>query len=346
MKKTIYALMLLALLLLPVRSAFAWNNVMDGRVVVGQDFVLKSGDTIDGDLVVIGGQATIESGATVKGDLVLIGGSLKLDGQVTGNTVVIGGVNAMGAKSDISGDVVTVGGSLQRAEGAHIGGNIVTNMSPAISIPPITVPNNPPAVPVAPRISIPSSPLADVFGVLVQAVLIAVLGMALMLFVHPQLDRVAQTVTAQPFMAGTVGLLTALVAPILLLMLVLLAITIILAPITLPLALVLTLLLGLAWLFGVIAIGVEIGDRFTKAVHQTWAPVLSAGLGTFALMLLTGTLGYVPCIGWMAGVIVGLVGTGAVVITAFGSRSASRPGLIASSSAQAAASDTHVPPAS
>jgi hypothetical protein len=349
MKKLIYALMLLALLLLPARSAFAWNHTLDGRIIVGRNFLLKSGDTLDGDLVVIGGEATIENGATVNGDLVLIGGSLKLDGQVSGNAVVIGGTTDMGEKSQIGGDVVTVGGSLQRAEGAEIGGNIVTNLSPAANIPAITIPSNPanpPVVPEKPQTAIRSNPFAEIFGILAQAILIAILGMALILFVHPQLDRVAQTVTAQPFVSGTIGLLTAFLAPIILAVLAIFTFTIILAPITLPLALVLFILLGLAWLFGIISIGVELGDRFTKAIHQTWAPVLSAGLGTFSLALLVGALGYIPCIGWMAGAIIGLMGTGAVVMTAFGTRPASGLGMNASTRAPAAASDTIIPPTS
>jgi hypothetical protein len=48
MKKFVYILALLALLLLPVHTVFALNvtNPKDGRVVVGQNFTLKSGDTL------------------------------------------------------------------------------------------------------------------------------------------------------------------------------------------------------------------------------------------------------------------------------------------------------------
>lgn len=337
MKKLIYVLALLTLLLLPARSAYAWNKTLDGRVVVGQGFTLKAGETLDGDLVVIGGEVTIENTAVVKGDVVLIGGSLKLDGQVTGNTVVIGGVAAMGEKSQLGGDMVTVGGSLQRADGAEISGNVVTNLSPTISVP--AIPTNPPSVPKVPVFEISPSPFGQIFGILAQAILISVLAMTLMLFLHPQLDRVAQTIVSQPFMAGTIGILTAMFAPI---ALVILVVTLILIPV----ALAGVFLLVLAWLFGVIAIGIELGDRFTKAVHQSWAPVLSAGLGTFMLMIIVGTVNTVPCIGWLASLIVSLVGTGAVMMTLFGTRSAMGPGMNASPSAPITASDNIVPPTS
>ena len=337
MKKIIYILALLTLLLLPTRSAYAWNKTLDGKVVIGQGFTLKSGETLDGDLVVIGGEVSIENGATVKGDVVLIGGSLKLDGQVTGNAVVIGGVAAMSEKSQVGGDMVTVGGSLQRAEGAEIGGNVVTNLSPTLTIP--AIPTNPPSVPKVPVFEINSNPFGQIFGILAQAILISVLAMTLMLFLHPQLDRVAQTVVSQPFMAGTIGFLTAMFAPI---ALVILVVTLILIPV----ALAGVFLLVLAWLFGIIAIGIELGDRFTKAIHQSWAPVLSAGLGTFILMIIVGTVNTVPCIGWLASVIVGLVGTGAVMMTMFGTRSATGPGMNASTPAPIAASDNIIPPTS
>ena len=47
MRKIFYALILLMLLLVPVGSAYAQTNGhLDGRVVIGQDFTLKSGETL------------------------------------------------------------------------------------------------------------------------------------------------------------------------------------------------------------------------------------------------------------------------------------------------------------
>ena len=322
MKKIMYALMLLALLLLPVGSAYALTkNVLDGRVVIGQDFTLKSGETLEGDLVVIGGQATVESGTAVNGDIVIIGGSLKLDGKASGDAVVIGGLASLGENASLAGNMVTLGGSLQKAESAVIQGDVITNMpAPTIQIP---VPSGPttPQTPPTPRFDFTFNPIWRVANVFFQAVALAALAMLLTVFLHPQLDRVAQAIVGQPFMAGSLGLLTTFLAPI---TLVILIVTLILIPV----ALAAVILLVLAWLFGVIALGMEVGDRFTKAVHQTWAPVLSAGFGTFLLAIVVGALNLVPCIGWMAGVLVGLVGIGAVVMTMFGTRSVPRPAMV------------------
>jgi hypothetical protein len=76
----------------------------------------------------------------------------------------------------------------------------------------------------------------------------------------------------------------------------------------------------LAWLFGMIAIGTEVGERFTHAINQTWAPPLTAGTGTFLMMLVVGGIGMVPCIGWLATFLVALLGVGGVVLTMFGTQ--------------------------
>lgn len=339
MKKLIYALMLLMLLLLPARAVFAWDGgMLDGRVVIGQNFTLKSGDTLDGDLVVIGGEATIQSDAVVRGDVVVIGGSLNLDGQATGNAVVIGGVAALGAQADLAGDMVTLGGSLQRAEGAEIGGNIVNSVAP----PTIQFPNTPavvnPPTPPTPRFELNFNPFWKAVSVFFQALGLAALAMLLTVFLHPQLDRTAQTVVGQPFMAGSIGVLTIVAVAI---GAIILSITLILIPV----ALTAVFLLVLAWLFGVVALGMEVGDRFTQAIHQTWEPVLTAGAGTFLLAIVVGTVNLLPCIGWLAEVLVGLVGLGAAVMTVFGTRPAFQPAIAASSQPSGTGPDEPAPPA-
>ena len=339
MKKLVYILALLALFLLPVHTVFAQDeaNPKDGRVIVGQNFTLKSGDTLEGDLVVIGGEANIEQDATVNGDIVVIGGNLNLDGKGTGDAVVIGGLVSMSDKASLAGNVVTVGGSLQRTDGAVIGGNIVSNLPP----PNLQLPNVPntqkPPVPPAPKFDINFGPLGAAAGIFFQALGLAIMAMLLTIFLHPQLDRVAQAVLTQPFMAGSIGFLTIFLAPI---TLIILTVTLILIPV----ALAVTFLLGLALLFGVVAFGMEVGDRFTKAIHQTWEPVLSAGFGTFLLAIALGTVNLVPCIGWLAGVLVGLIGLGAAVVTMFGTRPVYHPAVMVTSENLGSGTGASIPP--
>jgi hypothetical protein len=132
---------------------------------------------------------------------------------------------------------------------------------------------------------------------------------------------VSHTIVSQPLVAGSFGLLTVFIAP---LALVILIVTILLIPV----ALMAALLLVLAWLFGLIAIGQEVGERFTKAINQTWAPVLTTGFGTFLLMLVGGSVALVPCVGWLAPFVIGLVGIGGVMMSWFASRQAKGPAMI------------------
>ena len=343
MKKLLYALPILILLLLPIAPAYAFTGNLDGRVVFGQSFTLTSGETLDGDLVVFGGEATIEENATVKGNVVIIGGSLVMDGSATGDAVVIGGLMTMGDKSSVAGDVTTIGGSLQRAAGAQVGGQIVTNIpSPNTQTP--TAPNVPTP---QPNINIGFNPILRAFGVLGTAIVFAMLAMLLTIFLHPQLDRVAQALVAEPIIAGGIGLITTFISPIaLVILVVILVLTLILIPIAVLVILLWAILIVLAWMFGIIAFGMEVGERFTKAINQTWAPVLSAGFGTFLLMFVVGAFGLIPCIGWIPEFLIGIVGIGAVVMTMFGSRPMHHPGMIASSPDPSAAGNPPIPPAS
>jgi hypothetical protein len=341
MKKFLYTFALLALLLLPVHQAFALNidAPKNGRVIIGQNFTLKSGDTLNGDLVVIGGEANIEQNAVVNGDIVIIGGSLNLDGKATGDAVVIGGLVSMGDSASLAGNVVTVGGSLQRAVGAVIGGNIVTNLPPPNLQLPILPNNQGPSVPTAPRFVVNLGPVGTAAGIFFQALGLAALAMLLTIFLHPQLDRVAQAVLTQPFMAGSIGFLTLILAPI---ALIILAITLIL----LPVALAALFLLILAFLFGVVAFGMEVGNRFANALHRTWEPVFTAGLGSFVLAIGLGTINLVPCIGFMTIVLVGLVGFGAAILTMFGTRPVYHPGVIVSTDNLGNGAGSPIPPVS
>ncbi|GAB4421764.1 MAG: hypothetical protein Kow002_10870 [Anaerolineales bacterium] len=312
---------ILALVLLPTQNVHA-SGLLDGRVVFGNNFTLKSGETLNGDLVVIGGSAVVEEQAIVKGDLVVIGGSLTLDGIVEGDSAIIGGSVVMGATAVIEGDLVTVGGALSKHPDARVEGDVVTNVpAPDIQIPnvpsPPGVPSppSPPGVPNPPQpnFSFNFNPVAQAMQVLFTAILMAALGMLATLFLQPQMERVSGVVTKQPIIAGSFGLLTIILSPF---VVTILAITLILAPV----ALLVIVGGALAWLFGVIALGFEVGERFTRAINQTWAPALTTGFGTFLLMLVSGGIGMVPCIGWLIPFLIAMLGLGSVVLTVFGTQ--------------------------
>ena len=327
-----YASVLLVVLLvfLPMQSAGAASGTFDGQVVFGQSFTLKSGETMSGDLLVFGGSATIEEGATVNGNTVVLGGNLTIDGEVTGDAAVFGGTMNLGATAHVSGNLSTVGSTLDRAEGSQVDGQIYNTATSWVGngnngnhpLPPVVTP----LVPVIPEIKFEFQPLLSVMNAFGQSLAIAVLAMLVMLFLAPHADRVAHAIVAQPLTAGGLGLLTVVVAPI---AIVLSAITVILIPV----ALILIIALIVAGAFGWIAIGYEVGQRFTKAIHQDWHPAFAAGLGTFALTLIAKALTGIPvlnCVGWLVPFLLGLAALGAVLMTRFGTQTVTAPSVTTS----------------
>jgi hypothetical protein len=320
MKKTfkIFTLIiLLTLLLMPVSPAYAQGpNPDGGQVLFGKNYTLESGDSFEGDLVVFGGNVTIEEDASLNGNLVVIGGTIQSSGETKGDVVVVGGQINLEEAAVVTGDVVTVGGQLQQAEGAEIAGEVIDNVAPDISLPPAQIPPTSPNVPVVPDIPSPNfnftfNPFAEVFWIFFWAVIVAAFSMLLSLFWQPQIERTGDLIVTQPVMTGAIGLLAIVVAAILFLT--------IIPPV----------LVGFAWLFGVVAMGSQVGERFSKAVNQVWSRVLTIGFGTFLLMLIGGAIGLIPCLGGLFLFLLGLLGIGGSIITWFGIRTPQIPAVSA-----------------
>ena len=335
-------LLLLTVFFLPAGTVYAQGpGPGNGRVSFGTNITVESGETFNGDLVLFGGNVTVEQDAELNGDLVVIGGNILSDGLLSGDVVVVGGQIKLEKESVVGGDVVLVGGQMQRAEGAEVVGDVFNNVAPQIDIPNGNIPPIVPDVPGVPEIpdvpgvpDVPSivnirfNPLAQFGRVFASSLLMAILGILTVLFFKERLDKVSQAVVAQPVMTAGIGLLTIVAILVV-------AVTIIL----LPFAALSLIPLGFAWLFGVIAIGQEIGERFAKALHQEWEPVLVTGLGTFMLMFVVGFIQsldelswVVGCFTWVVPVFVGLLAIGAVVITRFGARQVPVPGMTVFSS--------------
>jgi hypothetical protein len=350
-QKLIPFILLLALLFVPTASVSAQSPNGGDVFLLGQNYTLASDETLDGSLAVVGGNVTIEEGATVNGDVAVIGGNLSIDGNVNGDVAIIGGNLSVSSEIDgdvaviggqavltetanIDGDVTTMGGQVEKEPGAEISGTI-TNNAPPVDIPEVpAVPNTPdaPNIPNTPAFDFDFNPLWDVFNVIWRSFAVAAIAMLLTLFLKPQLERVADAVMGQPVLAGSFGLLAVIVAPLAILIM---TVTLILIPV----AIVAAMIVPLAWLFGMVALGQEVGERFTKAINQSWSPVLATGFGTLLLMLVVGFIGLIPCVGWLLSFLVTLFALGGVAMTWFGTRSA--PGRIVPPPAP-----VEVPPAS
>jgi len=312
--RSLTLLVLLMLLLVPASPVYAQSGG-PGKVIFGDNFTLKSGDTLNGDLVVFGGNVTVEKNANLNGNLVVFGGQISSNGNLNGDVVVFGGQISLAEKAVVAGNVVTIGGQVNQAEGAKVKGEVVKNVSPQIPSAKIPPDVNPP------KININFNPFWTAASVFYRAVILAALAMLAVIFLKPQMEQVSQAIIKQPVMSGGVGLLTVFGGPIsILVVAVIMIVTLILIPVAVLVLFVGVLAIALAWLFGMIALGNEIGERFTQSINQNWAPAFTAGFGTFLLMLVGGAIGEIPCIGWLFVSLIGFVGIGAAVLTRFGTR--------------------------
>jgi hypothetical protein len=306
MRKVSLGLVLALVLAMSITVSAYASDLTEDRVVFGGVYVLESGETLDGDLVVFGGSATLEQDSIVTGDVFIMGGNLEASGTINGELVILGGNANLSESTLIRGDVAVFGGNVNR-NGASIEGEFTTGDS--ISIPFVFDESFDFG-----EIDFPQPSFqARVSFLVFQAFVMAALALLIVAVAPDGTARVSDAVARFPLQSGAFGLLTALAfVPGIVLM----AITILLIPL-IPVA---VLLLVVAGFFGWVAIGYELGRRMLATSQSAFSPVLAAGLGTLVLSLVSGGISFVPCWGGLFGLIVGLVGLGAVIITRFGTK--------------------------
>ena len=316
------SLLFVLLLALALPSTTFAKGIMDDQVVFGDMFTLRSGDVLDGNLIVFGGNVELKSGSTVDGDLIVFGGIINADGLITGNVVGLGGPVNLGGTAVVEGEVVSAGSPVNQSPGAVIEGEIVDlAQGPFVFDFPGGVQTWPDGMQL-PGMDWGWNPLVR-FGQFVLWLIVGAVAATLtLLFVPDHTERVAYTAVNSPLPSLGIGLLAAVVfVPLIIILtfvMIILLITICLLPFFLLVAIFAAVV---AWAFGLIALGYEVGKRLTKGLNRDWAPPLSAGIGTFLLLLVVNGLEVViPCVGWTFPALAGLLGLGAVLFSRFGTR--------------------------
>jgi hypothetical protein len=307
LNKFVLTVVLLLVFVFALPGTALAKGLADDQVVFGGSYTLPEGDTLDGNLVVFGGASTLEPGSIVDGDVVLFGGTVQVEGEIEGSLIALGGSVRVGEQAVINGDLVTPGSALSRAEGATIEGEVITGTDGFFVLPQRTD-----------RIVINQTPwgfrlLSDLVWLLFRTFAMAALAVLVVMFLPKQSQTLAQSVVDQPVVIGGVGLLTLIVAPILL---IIMTLTLVLIPVTILAIIV----LGLGGLFGWIALGLEVGQRLARAMGQDWALPVTAGVGTFLLSFVVNTVGFIDCIGWLAPTLVIILSLGGVLLTRFGTQ--------------------------
>lgn len=280
-------LILISALLSPSPARAIALQVQPG-IYFGNVIVIKKGEIVHGDFLLFGGQFILEEGATLDGNLLAFGTSLNLNGTVQGDVFIWGGDLTVGEQVRIEGDVM-VDRTLLYPSGREIG---VSPLSSALYR----------------LITSRFSPLLATFQILGESLLLALLAFILSLFMERQLLASAQALVSQPLVAGALGLLTLLIVP-------LAALVLTVTLIFIPVGILLLLGLALVLLFGWTVLGLELGQRLTDFFGQSWRLPTRAALGTFLLTLLVAIWSQVPCIGWLPGLLVAVLGLGSVLMS-------------------------------
>jgi len=308
MRKALLVSILVVLILGAAGSAVFAQDGGD-KFVFGENFVLRSGEVLGGNLAVLGGTATLEEGSTVKGDVAVAGGQLIIAGTVEGSAAVLGGTAELTETAVIKGDFASFGGTANVASGATIEGESfggLRSVGPSVEIPEL------PRLPEVPKPLVRPRPFAGLgqivswqFATLGWALMMLVLGVIALVVAPKPMSRIADAAATQPALSFGAGLLTFIVG--------------ILAGILLLIACCLGVFVWLALLIAIavgwIAVGLWVGQRLLAALKVRNTSVLvEVALGVVLITI----LGRLPCLGVLFTAIVGSIGLGAVVLTRFG----------------------------
>lgn len=306
MRLLIAATLLLALAAVPI-PAIAAEGSPEDATIFGGDYTLENGESLK-DLTVLGGNVELEIGTTVD-HITIVGGNLTVGGKVEDDIHIYGGNLDLGMTAMVEGDVHVVGGSFDRDEHATIRGEIIEGAPFNIHIPGLPISEGPIFI------SRSQDMAWQVMGAFSKALGLAILAVLACLAVPQPLARASLAAYTRPLEAGGVGLLVAILTPVLLIGF---TITVIGIPITVLLALAVAILLAFGW----IALGLETGIRLAKAFEQDWPLVVQAGFGTFLLSLVANVIGLAPFVGWIIPALIGFLGMGGVLLSRFGTRTA------------------------
>lgn len=274
--------------------------------VFGDNFTLRSNETIAGDLSVYGGNVTLEEGSLVEGKLNVFGGNSDIAGTVRGDLVLAGGNVRVRKSGRIEGNQTLIGGRLEN-DGGYVSGR-------STQVPLPTVPDAPRLPPVTNNSFSPFDwyvrAVRDFFGGLVNIGLAVLAAMGALALLPRQVGQIERVMRANPLPAGGLGVLTLIAVPVIA---VVLAITICMIPASAlgMLALLVAVILGWS------AASRFVGERIMQAVNRTgWTPLGQTAAGALGLAV----FGVIPVLGGLVTFGATAAGVGAVALTRFGTQ--------------------------
>ncbi len=251
----------------------------------GDTITVGPGDVRCSDVTIIGGTVSIQG--QVRGNILALGSTIILDGGVNGDIKLFGGSIRFNTGSYVNGDVNLYGSKVDGEKEVRIDGtyNDHSKTNGLFGLSAFTLP---------------------VWFLL----LMIPLGLLYTRFLPEHVMFVSATVKNQMRRSLMIGLLSALLTPAILLVLIALIISI-------PFALIVLFVLLIAWTSGTIAICWMLGEQviraFTTRPHTRY---LQVTVGVIMLAVFIS----LPFIGWIVFLGTGMVGSGAVFLSRFGTR--------------------------
>jgi hypothetical protein len=253
-----------------------------------------AGAYLPGDVFMIDGRMRLAPDARIEGAFYMLGGVLESEGAIGGETVILGGAASFAESARIEGDLDFASGlDVAVAPGVVRGQQTerIAGLGPDA---------------LAPE---EETGIDDFLRALFSYVILGVIAAWIAGRRPALLARVAEAAIEHPLVGGAVGLLAAVVTPVLL---VVMAFTVVLLPVT-TLGIVLMLLVSS---YAQMALGWALGQRFTWWLD--WTPRRATFAGVVVLLVALWLLRLVPFVGDALFLIVLVVAVGAVLLTRFG----------------------------
>lgn len=259
----------------------------------------------------IGGGVTIHSNEVQCSDLTVVGGSIIIEGTLRGNILAFG--SSVLIDGGVFGDITLFGGSVTLRSGAHVYGTLHLYGSQEVKDNGAYLNG----IDDHSRHSWFSGLQALSFPFWFLFVMIP-LGL-LSAWLLPEHSMFVRATIEQHWRRSLLlGLVTLLLAPVLLLIL-------LSSIIAIPVALIVLLVLFAGWAFGIIAVSRSIGEQILHAMSSRPISRRESFVAIVLGLLALSIFGSLPMLGWLISIAASLIGLGGVLLSRFGTRLYGRP---------------------
>lgn len=288
-----------------------------GGFSVNENFRLKSGEQRTGDQVITASRITLEPDSSIVGNVTFIGDQVAIDAEIDGDVVIIADQLKLGDSAHITGDLSICATNWDRLAGATIGGDLSEECTEGG------------------RVTLESVVESGVDGwrgsfffrlgsTIGSSLLFGAIA-ALGTVIWPQpLIRVSDSIRHKPLITGGVGCLTILVT-IGLTVIYIISLLLILPIVLLPGVLLGWAAVGIASVFGWIALAEPFGQALLRRTGLIEPPpMVAAAVGGVILTLMVRMWSIFWFTGWIGAIlsiVLGSIGLGAVVLTRLGRHS-------------------------